>query len=62
MEYSFKQLSQIAKSLRERYPIGTRIRLLSMGNDPHPIPPGTKGTVDYMERSIILNHRFYSFK
>ena len=27
MEYSFSQLSNIAKSLRERYPIGTRIKL-----------------------------------
>ena len=33
MEYSFNQLSSIAKSLRERYPIGTRIKLISMGDD-----------------------------
>lgn len=31
--------------LKERYPVGTRIQLDSMGDDPRPIEPGTKGTV-----------------
>lgn len=31
--------------LRERYPAGTRVQLDSMGDDPNPIPNGTKGTV-----------------
>ncbi len=30
---------------KKRYPEGTRICLDSMGNDPNPIPSGTKGTV-----------------
>ena len=35
--------------LRERYPEGTRICLDSMGNDPNPIPSGTKGTVQFVD-------------
>lgn len=31
--------------LKSSYPKGTRVRLDRMGDDPHPIPPGTKGTV-----------------
>lgn len=30
---------------KKRYPPGTRIELDFMGDDPHPIEPGTKGTV-----------------
>jgi len=37
------------KSLRNRYPSGSRIMLDSMGDDPHPIAPGTKGTVDNVD-------------
>lgn len=58
MEYSFSQLSNIAKSLRERYPIGTRIKLISMGDDPHPIPPGTKGTVEGIDDIATVFCRF----
>ncbi len=36
------------KRLREEYPPGTRIVLESM-NDPHAPPPGTKGTVVYID-------------
>ncbi|MBR3137154.1 MAG: DUF4314 domain-containing protein [Clostridia bacterium] len=35
--------------LRERYPVGTKIVLDHMGNDPHPIPDGTKGTVRHVD-------------
>lgn len=31
--------------LKRQYPPGTRICLDSMGDDPRPIPAGTKGTV-----------------
>ena len=58
MDYSFSQLSNIAKSLRERYPIGTRIKLISMGDDPRPIPPGTKGTVEGIDDIATVFCRF----
>ena len=37
------------KSMKERYPKGTRICLDTMENDPYPIPPGTKGTVEFVD-------------
>lgn len=30
---------------KEHYPAGTRVQLDSMGDDPRPVPSGTKGTV-----------------
>ncbi len=35
--------------MKERYPKGARICLDNMENDPHPIPPGTKGTVEFVD-------------
>ena len=35
--------------LRKRYPNGTRIMLDRMGDDPRPIPAGTKGTVRHVD-------------
>ena len=37
------------KMLKEQYPPGTRIQLDHMGDDPHPIPDGTKGVVDLVD-------------
>ena len=35
----------LVKRMKDTYPPGTRIVLDIMGDDPRPIPPGTKGTV-----------------
>lgn len=32
-------------SAKLRYPPGTRLELTQMGEDPRPVPPGTRGTV-----------------
>ena len=44
--------------MKERYPEGTRICLDSMPNDPRPIPPGTKGTVDFVDDMGTLHCKF----
>lgn len=44
----FLRLEREAKIYKERYPKGTRIELLSM-NDSQAVPPGTRGTVDYVD-------------
>lgn len=41
MELTKEQL----KALRKVYPYGTRVELISMGEDPAPIQPGTRGRV-----------------
>ena len=33
------------QTLRERYPVGTRIRLIRMADDIAPVPPGMIGSV-----------------
>lgn len=40
---------QMAKRYKDAYPPGTRIVLLSMGNDPRPIEPDTRGTVKVVD-------------
>lgn len=40
-----KDLRKQAQIYKEMYPKGTRIVLISMGDDPRPIGPNTKGTV-----------------
>ena len=35
----------LVKRMKDTYTPGTRIQLDHMGDDPRPIPPGTKGTV-----------------
>lgn len=40
---------EMIETLKRRYPEGTRIMLDHMGNDPHPIPNGTLGTVKHVD-------------
>ena len=36
---------ELLASLREKYPVGLRVELVQMGDDPNPLPEGSKGTV-----------------
>ena len=40
---------EIVNDIKERYPEGTSIVLDYMGEDPHPIEPGTRGTVRHVD-------------
>ena len=45
----FDSMSRYADRIQSQYPKGTRIYLENM-NDPHaPVPPGTRGTVDFVD-------------
>ncbi len=37
------------KHIREMYPVGTRIELVRMYDDPYPMPAGSRGTVQYVD-------------
>ena len=39
------RLRRLAKQYKQDYPKGTRIQLMSMGLDPHPVERNTRGTV-----------------
>ena len=52
------RLRAVAKSYQERYPAGTRIVLLHMGDDPNPVPDGTKGTVIYVDDIATVHCQF----
>lgn len=54
----FTRLSKIAEYLKERYPRGTRIELISMGDDPRPIGIGTRGTVRLVDDMAMVHCDF----
>ena len=37
------------ESIKKRYPVGSRVVVDCMGDDPRPIPSGTKGTVVFVD-------------
>lgn len=43
---------------KERYPRGTRVQLDKMGDDPRPVPAGTKGTVVAVDDIGTLHVKF----
>lgn len=46
---AFDNMARYAERMQKQYPEGTRLVLNSM-NDPYaPVPPGTKGTVDFVD-------------
>ena len=45
IDINFRQMEEMARRYKELYKPGTRIELESMGDDPRPIEPGTRGTV-----------------
>ncbi|MBP1562308.1 MAG: DUF4314 domain-containing protein [Oscillospiraceae bacterium] len=46
------------EALKARYPAGTRVQLDRMGDDPRPIPAGTKGTVIAVDDMGTLHCKF----
>ena len=46
---AFDNMSRYAERMQKLYPAGTRLMLNSM-NDPYaPVPPGTRGTVEFVD-------------
>lgn len=49
---------RMAERYKESYPPGTRIMLLQMGDDPHPVEPNTRGTVRIVDDMGTLHCDF----
>lgn len=48
----------MAKENRAKYPPGTRIMLLSMDDPHHPVPPGTRGTVEHVDDAGTIHMKW----
>jgi hypothetical protein len=48
-DFSWDRLHRMAELVKEQYPEGTRVEVISMGDDPNPIPSGTRGTVSVVD-------------
>ena len=46
------------QALRERYPVGTRIRLIRMADDIAPVPPGMTGTVAIIDDAVNIHMKW----
>lgn len=55
----FERLSRMANRIKAEYPEGTRILLIKMGDDdPRPIPPNARGTVDFVDDVGTVHCKF----
>ena len=45
----WERLHRQAERYKEMYPPGTRMELISMDDPYSPVPPGTRGTVQYVD-------------
>ena len=54
----WNRLQMQAQFYKQAYPPGTRIMLLSMGNDPNPVDGGTRGTVKAVDDTGTLHCSF----
>ncbi len=54
----WERMSRMAKRYKESYPPGTRILLLSMGDDPRQIEDNTRGTVKVVDDMATLHCSF----
>ena len=45
----YERLRRLAERHRQSYPKGTRLMLLSMEDPYSPVPPGTRGSVEFID-------------
>ena len=46
------------KQLRKKYPVGTKLQLLSMRNEKYPVLPGTVGEVTHIDDAGSIHMRW----